>query len=54
MEQLHIAPPPPCFAWSPSPAAQGRIRGAVDAPFILRCEAGEGNHEVVEGAEVAL
>ena len=32
------APPPPCFAWSPSPASQGRISGAAGTPWILRVD----------------
>jgi hypothetical protein len=49
-DEIHLAPPPPCFAWSPSPASQGRSQSAASATPILPCEAGEGDHVVVEGA----
>ncbi len=47
-----IAPPPPPSA-VPLPRERGRIQVAPAVPPILPCEAGEGDHEVVEGARTA-
>jgi len=37
------APPPPCFAWSPSPASRGRIWRAPQPILPCREAAGEGD-----------
>ncbi len=51
---MALTPPPPCFAWSPSPASQGRIDGCVRATLILPRLRGRGTTEGGGGGVLGL